>query len=336
MRVVVKTFYIDTLSLKYIPIVYTKSNLSVPYEDTIFKQYQQIWSKHANNSSNNFYDKSKIYYIAEKSVGNSRRSLMVYNTKCILKKKVDYVFPAKNEIFDFYTNVTVIPDTSQADIIHFYDCVHADLKERYLDFDAIVPEKKQRVKTEKDNDYVYAKVNGNRKKENYYIKNLQKRYIFVTSEQEEYEEIMRYINNTISFKICSVIFTAKCNHKLFDNKITLDEWFKTDMFKTIFKRMSNSMYLNNLEQHNLKNYLWEYNKDLYYNIKDYRAKVYNSNIINMGNTLGINPNIAKMPIIDRINEFHISVFNKIKNISRLKVMNNHYKNKIERLCRKLN
>lgn len=255
-------------------------------DDLIFKEFSKYWNP-KYTKKRGYYSKPDLYntyansfYYSEEGVKKNKTSQINYDA--ILKYELlpeDYFFEYKY-YFKNKTTLTIgnsFPDNAYEQIREFYQCVKEDIKSRFKDYDSIILAKRI-VNTVKRTNQVYiAAFNGDTKKEDYNINRfVAPKYLFITDNRDEYNKIVSEVTSFIKktkdrkCNIVDVIYTAKKYHHLFSgcNIITLDEWYKSDMFINAFRR--------NIQRYNFKQiynpYFFDllkvFNKRLYFLYKD--------------------------------------------------------------------
>jgi hypothetical protein len=278
--------------LKYSKI--THLDIKIPTDkDHIFIEFVKTWNKLYKKKSKPYvYDNAKFYY-SEQGLKKSKTSQIDYD--CIL----NYVTPAYVNHRDyFYTSplfANGYPDNAYDQIKEFLGYVKEDVKARFLNYDSIVPAKRFVNTIKRTNEVILAAFNGDVKKLDYNISRFTPpKYLFLTSDLEEYNEICKYTQSYFGFTkdrkthIINVIYTAKKNYHLFSgcNIITLEDWFKSDMFINAFRRSTDAYNYNQLNNYLFREWLNKYNKRLYYIHKNTKTN-YNKIIIDKGLELKI-------------------------------------------------
>jgi len=274
---------ISSLKLKS-NITYSKIqhlDLKVPVKiDDIFPLFAFKWNKDYNKKYKpSLYD-NKYFYYSEQGLKKNKTSQIRYD--CIVQ-------PVQHDLeyslyyryfFDCYNHLLPnknLPENADEQINEFYKYVNEDLKERFLDYDSIIPAKRIVNVVKRTNQIYIAAFNGDTKKEDYNINRfISPKYLFITDNKDEYNRILNYtrpfIKKTKDGKcnIIDVIYTAKKYHHLFDscNIITLEEWFKSDMFISAFRRNIQHFNFDKIHSHYFFNWLKVYNKRLYYIYKN--------------------------------------------------------------------
>jgi hypothetical protein len=278
--------------LKYSKIAHLDIKIPTDTVD-IFVEFVKTWDKlYKKKFKPSFYDNAKFYY-SEQGLKKNKTSQINYD--CIFEYKPgDYI----NQRYYFNPSplfATDYPDNAFDQIREFLGYVKEDVKARFLDYDSIVPAKRFVNTVKRTNEVILAAFNGDVKKVDYNISNFTApKYLFLTSDLAEYNEICEYTNSFFGFTkdrkthIVNVIFTAKKYNRLFSgcNIITLEDWFKSDMFINAFRRSIDVYNHNKLDSYLFKEWLRKYNKRLYYIQKNTRTD-YNDMIINKGLELGI-------------------------------------------------
>lgn len=274
---------ISCLGLKN-TLVYSKIShldIQVPVkEEVIFENYTKFWnSKYTKRreyiSKPSLWSKSKFYYSNE-GLKKNKTSQIYFD--CILtyeQHPAVFRFEYKQFVPSYspLLGSTKLPDNIDEQIREFYQYVKEDIESRFLDYDSIIPAKRVVNKVKRASSVYLATKNGNDYKTDYNIKDfVEPLYLFLTTDKEEYNEILKYTKSFITHtkdkkrRIIEVILTAKKYHPLFKgcNIITLEEWFKTDMFVNKFRRevqkYQAAQYLGN---HYFKIYIQTYNKRLW-------------------------------------------------------------------------
>jgi hypothetical protein len=280
-------------------------DIKVPTDnDLIFKEFSEYWNP-KYTKKRGYYSKPDLYntyansfYYSEEGVKKNKTSEINYDA--ILKHDLlpkDYLFEYKY-YFKNKATLTIgnsFPDNSDEQIREFYQYVKEDIKSRFEDYDSVVPAKRI-VNTVKRNNTVYiAAFNGDTKKEDYNINRfVAPKYLFITDNRDEYNKIVSEVTSFIKktkdrkCNIVDVIYTAKKYHHLFSgcNIVTLDEWYKSDMFINAFRR--------NIQRYNFKqiynvyffDWLKTFNKRLYFLYKDDKSN-YDYKIVYRGLDLKI-------------------------------------------------
>lgn len=300
-----------TSNLEYSKI--SRLDVQVPVDDDlIFKEFSKYWNpkytkKRGYYSKPDFYNTyTNSFYYSEEGVKKNKTSQINYDA--ILKYELlpeDYFFEYKY-YFKNKATLTIgnsFPDNSHEQIREFYQCVKEDIKSRFKDYDSIIPTKRI-VNTVKRTNHVYiAAFNGDTKKEDYNINRfVAPKYLFITDNRYEYNIIVSEVTSFIkktkdrNCNIVDVIYTAKKYHHLFSgcNIVTLDKWYKSDMFINAFRR--------NIQRYNFKqiynpyffDWLEVFNKRLYFLYKDDKSH-YDYKIVHKGLDL-------KIPYVDNYKE----------------------------------
>lgn len=299
--------------LKYSKIAHL--DIKIPTDtDDIFVEFVKTWDKLYKKKSKPYvYDNAKFYY-SEQGLKKNKTSQINYD--CIFEyKPTDYI----NQRYYYNSNplfTTGYPDNVFDQIREFLGYVREDIRAKFLDYDSIVPAKRNVNFVKRTNEIYIAAFNGDTKKLDYNINNFKApKYLFLTSNLEEYNKICEYTNFFFRYTkdkkshIVDVIYTAKKNNRLFSgcNIITLEDWFKSDMFINAFRRSINTYNYNKLNSYLFKEWLRKYNKRLYYIHKNTRTD-YNQMIVNKGLELGI-----KYPDNHADLRKHWDIYTKIEN-----------------------
>lgn len=278
--------------LKYSKIAHL--DIKVPTDrDDIFLEFVKTWDKsYKRKVKPNLYEKAKFYY-SERGLAKNKTSQINYD--CIFEyKPTDYI----NQRYYFNTSplfATGYPDNCFDQIIEFLGYVREDIRARFLDYDSIIPAKRNVNFVKRSNEVILAAFNGDIKKVDYNISRFTPpKYLFLTSNLEEYNEICKYTQSYFNLTkdrkthIINVIYTAKKNYHLFSgcNIITLEEWFKSDMFINAFRRNMQAYKYCDMSGYYFKEWLNKYNKRLYYIHKNDKT-TYNPTIVSKGLELGI-------------------------------------------------
>jgi len=278
--------------LKYSKIAHLDIKIPIDKDD-IFIEFVKTWDKLYKKKSKPYvYDNAKFYY-SEQGLKKNKTSQIDYD--CIFEyKPADYI----NQKYYYNSNplfTTGYPDNVFDQIREFLGYVREDVKSRFLDYDSIVPAKRNTNFVKRTNEVILAAFNGDVKKLDYNIsKFIAPKYLFLTSDLEEYNKICKYTELYFGFTkdrkthIINVIYTAKKNYHLFSgcNIITLEEWFKSDMFTNAFRRSIDAYKYNQLNSYGFKEWLNKYNKRLYYIHKNTKT-YYDNMIVSKGLELGI-------------------------------------------------
>ena len=290
-----------------------------------------------------YYYKMKDFYFTEKSL-NPRKSKLINGRGVCIVKRNDFIVENNYNVYEKqqYFIESVANQENCNDLINqFVNNVEQDLKDVLLKYDDIIVPKKQYTKVKRDKAIIFARINNDSEKSNYDVNNLKAQYIFLTDNKVEYQDMINYLNPYLDKRKCVlVIYTAKSNFKLFDkNVITLKEWFKTDMFKTIYQRTSNKEYFNKFSSYYFKQFLEIYKKEFYKLIKNDREfGTYNYNyIMLMGAKLEYNKNIVKCSMLEEQYDIYLNSRKEIE-YQKLFMLNRLYKKQINKLksCKILN
>lgn len=262
-------------------------DVQVPVDnDLVFREFSKYWNpkytkKRDRYRKPDFYNiLNNDFYYSEEGVKKNKTSQIRYD--CIVKHELlpeEYLFDYKF-YFKSYSSLLTncnLPENADEQIREFYQYVKEDIKEKFKDYDSIIPAKRI-VNTVKRSNTVYiAAFNGDTKKEDYNINRfVAPKYLFITDNRDEYHKIVSEVNSFIKrtkdrkCNIVDVIYTAKKYHHLFSgcNIITLDEFYKSDIFINSFRR--------NIQRYNFKqiytvyffDWLKVFNKRLYFLYKD--------------------------------------------------------------------
>ena len=253
-KIVNKEYNINSLNLDRTAIKYSKSNLPVPDINNVFLFYNQKWFSKNNHFRAYYPWESRYFSICETKLNVNKTKQLDSFIKCVLTKEPYFTFDCKlsqSLVNLFYPNFTEasLPEDYISKIEDFYNNVHLDLMSKYHHYDEIVVERKKTKKVKREDSIVLAKVNNDDIRYDYSLSDLESsKYLFVTDDKEEHKEILKYIENRFKFKnnkrFCTVVLCSKTYHKKFENVITLEDWFKTDMFKKLYYRTLRYNYLN--------------------------------------------------------------------------------------------
>jgi hypothetical protein len=276
---------------------------------------------------------NKSFYYSNEGLKKNKTSEINYD--CILKwSELPEGFEGLKEFFPqkFGAIRNIYPDNALEQIKEFYQYVKEDIESRYKDYDAIVPKKVVRNYTKRENCIYLADKNGQNLKREYNIKYFKaSKYLFVTDNKEEYKKILLYVKDYIRWTkdtktyIVEVIYCAKKYHKLFDNVITLEDWFKSSMFINLYRRHKKRENYYNYTSYDFLKHLKQYNKRLYHIYEKGRG-AYNSFIISKGDELKI-PHLKEQELIDQHTKYCDILSN---NIYRKDKIINFLRNKLKR------
>lgn len=269
-------------------------DIKVPTDtDYIFLEFVKTWDKKLNKRRKPFLYDDNVFYYSEQGLKKNKTSQINYDGI------LNYVPTNYVDHRHYFTTsplfATGYPDNCFDQIREFLGYVKEDVKARFLDYDSIVPAKRNVNTVKRSNEVILAVFNGDIKKLDYNISRFTPpKYLFLTSDLEEYNKICNYTNSFFGYTkdrkshIIDVCYTAKKNYHLFSgcNIITLEEWFKSDMFINAFRRSIDSYKYNQLNNYLFKQWLNKYNKRLYYIHKNTKT-YYNDMIVSKGLELGI-------------------------------------------------
>ena len=262
-------------------------DIQVPTDiDLVFKEFSKYWNpkytrKRDRYRKPDFYNTlNNDFYYSEEGVKKNKTSQIRYD--CIVKHEPiseEYLFDYKF-YFKGYSSLfpkNNLPENADEQIRAFYQFVKEDVKSKFKDYDSIIPAKRIVNTIKRTNQIYIASFNGDTKKEDYNINRfIAPKYLFITDNKDEYHKIVSEVTSFIKrtkdkkCNIVDVIYTAKKYHHLFSscNIITLDEFYKSDMFINAFRR--------NIQRYNFKqinnayffDWLKAFNKRLYFLYKD--------------------------------------------------------------------
>jgi len=252
--------------------------------DSALAEFTRHWDKSFKKKSKLcFYEDAKFYY-CEKGLAKNKTSQINYD--CILEyNPLEFEVPFRHYFTSSPLFATGYPNNASDQVKEFLGYVREDIKARFLDYDSIVPAKRNVNFVKRTNEVFLAAFNGDTKKLDYNISRFTPpKYLFLTSDLEEYNEMCVYTKNyqrsTKDGKtnIIDVCYTAKKNHHLFEgcNIISLDEWFKSDMFINAFRRNISAYKASELHNYNFNFLSWlkKYNSRLYYIHKNNKISYY--------------------------------------------------------------
>lgn len=294
-------------------------DLIVPETTVIFEQYDKHWDssytkKRSYKSKPHLWDKRNFYYSNE-GLKKNKTSQIYFD--CILKyNPLPVGFEDRSKFFkQKLGHVHTYPENAIEQIEEFYSYIKDDVEARYKDYDSIVPAKRQVNTYKRENTIYHAAKNGELRKSDYSINNfVAPKYLFVTENKEEYLRTCDYVKDYIRYtkdgksKIVEVIYCSKKYHKLFNNVLTLEEWFKSDMFINIFRRTIQKHTYFELHSFAFLSYLKEYNKRLWYIHKN-DSFCYNGLIVDKGLEL----NIPYKDNYQELKEIRVEFYKNFKN-----------------------
>jgi len=349
-----RSFYIRDLNYTTVNITYSKlpEGMKIPEYSDLFNEFSFKYLNGKDGYGNYLYEyQKKDFYITEKSfnprrtklIDNKGVSVLKYNSENLSNISYMSNYDKRKYFTDEVLNIG-IPDNAIELIDNFNKIIYQDLKDKLLKYDDIIVPKKKVIKVKRNSGVIYARINNDVVKQDYNTEYLNAKYIFLTDNKEDFQEIYNYLQAYIyNKKLVLVIYTAKSNHKLFtENVITLSEWSKTDMFKSAYQRICNEVYLRKFKDTwRFRQYLENYKKELYNLASKFKTNKYisnYSNIIMLGDKMGIDKNIIKLPMLDKEYDFYETMQEKTEVYQRLYTVNRMLKNKLNKqsICKTLN